>query len=218
MAKSLNDLITMLRNVTGRIDDSDPQFTNQIMGQYLTDFIQLDSTQDVRLFQQATWWEFTIDENSDNPYPVNLQTIELTSGAVGASTIGGPAYADGFIMDWYQDPALFYGYWPETQEYTPTRPTAVLYYNNTLTFRNPPNQEYLIKIQAYEVAVGFVDGTMTHDYMYRYYVYGAALNIFSDYGEMDRWNETFRAFTRFRALVYGRTNLQYQQQRPLPQF
>jgi hypothetical protein len=219
MAKSAADLIDILRNVTGRVDASDPLFTDEIMLQRINDFIQLSSTQDIRIFKNKTWYEFTLGVNSPDPFPVDLQSIVLIDGSVGASTIEPPAYADGFYVFWYQSPAEFYGIWPETQTYQPQRPTYVLYYNNELTFRGPPNKDYLIKIAAYRVEVAVnPDGVLNADYLYRYVTYGAALDLFSDFGEMDKWNEVYPAFQRYRALVYARTNQQYQNQRTSPEF
>lgn len=212
MAIPVSDLITILRNVTGRVDSSDPLFTDPIMIQYLNGFIVQESTQDIRIFKNKTWWEFQYGPTDLNPYPVDLQ-------ALGFSTIEPPAYADGFYIFWYQDPAEFYGIWPETQTYQPQRPTYVLYYNNELTFRGPPNTTYNIKIAAYREELQITEGgNLTADYLYRYIAYGAALDIFSDYGELDRWNEIFPVFKRYRALVYARTGQQYQNQRPSPEF
>lgn len=219
MAKTAADLILILRNVTGRVDASDPLFTDTIMLQYLQDFTQLQSTQDIRIFKNRTWWEFNLDPDiSPDPYPVNLQDIVLIDGQVGASTIEPPCYADGFPVFWYQDPTEFYAIWPETQTYQPQRPTYVLYYNNELTFRGPPDKETLIKIAAYQVEIQITNGVLNQDYLYRYICYGAALDIFSDFGEMDKWREIFPAYQRYRALVYSRTYSQYQNQRPSPEF
>lgn len=223
MGKSALDLVQIVRNVTGRVDPSDPQFTNEIMIQYLQDFIQLQSTQDVRLFKNYTWWEFeqgvsvppVLVSDVDpypNPLPVDLQ-------ALGYSTIGPIAYADGFQMAWYQNPAEFYAIWPEFHTYQPQRPTGVLYYNNTLTFRGPPDITYDIKISAYQVEIEIDPTTgLNQDYLYRYLCYGTALDIFSDFGEMDKWREIYPAYQRYRALVYSRTYSQYQNQRPMPEF
>lgn len=218
MAKSVNDLIQILRNVTGRVDNSDPLFTNEIMLQYLQDFTRLQSTQDVRLYKNKTWYEFTLSTSSPDPFPVVLQDIVLINGHVGASTIEPPCYADGFTVFWYESPAEFYGIWPETQTYQPQRPQYVLYYNNELTFRGPPDKDYLIKMAAYQVEVEITSDGINEDYLYRYICYGAALDIFSDFGEMDKWREIFPVFQRYRALVYSRTNSQYQNQRPSPEF
>jgi hypothetical protein len=219
MAKSVNDLILILRNVTGRVDENDPLFTNPIMRQYLIDFMQLQSTEDIRIFKNKTWYEFTFGPTDPNPFPIDLQTIVLANGTIGASTIEPPAYADGFFVFWYQSPLEFYQIWPETQTYTPQRPTYVLYYNNELTFRGPPNKDYAIKIAAYQVEADFNDDDiLRQDYLYRYIVYGAALDIFADFGELDKYNQIFPVFMRYRALVYSRTNSQYQNQRPAPEF
>lgn len=225
MAKSLADLILILRNVTGRVDASDPQFTDEIMAQYLQDFIQLQSTQDIRIFKNKTWYEFNLATTDPDPLPVNLQEIVLINGNVGASTLEPPCYADGFPVFWFQDPAQFYAIWPETQTYQPQRPTYVLYYNNELTFRGPPDKNYLIKIAAYQVELQITNADysapytgLQQDYLYRYICYGAALDIFSDFGETDKWRDIFQMYTRYRALVYSRTYSQYQNQRPSPEF
>lgn len=213
MAQTAADLILILRNVTGRVDASDPQFTDEIMLQRINDFIVQSSTQDVRLFKNRSWWEFILTAADPDPFPVDLQ-------ALGFSTIEPPAYADGFYIFWYQSPADFFRIWPETQTYTPSRPTYVLYYNNELIFRNPPNKDYDIKIAAYhvELEVDPATGLLRQDYLYRYVTYGAALDLFADYGEMDKYAEIYPAYTRYRALVYARTNQQYQNQRTGPDF
>ena len=97
MAKSAADLIQILRNVTGRVDASDPQFTDEIMLQYLQDFISLLSSQDVRLFKNYTWYEFAYGPSDLNPLPIVLQDLVLVNGNVGATTIGPAYYAD---RDW----------------------------------------------------------------------------------------------------------------------
>ncbi len=226
MPKSVADLITIVRNVTGRVDASDPLFTDDIMTQYLQDFIQLQSTQDIRIFKNKTWFEFILDPTSPDPYPINLQEIVLVNGNMGASTIEPPCYADGFPVFWYQSPQEFFQIWPETQVYTPQRPTYVLYYNNQLIFRGPANKSYLIKIEAYQVELQLTNADyqpgaysgLQQDYIYRYVCYGTALDIFSDFGEMDKWRDIYPAYQRYRALVYSRTYSQYQNQRPSPEF
>lgn len=218
MAKTGPELIQILRNVTGRVDASDPLFTDAIMLQYLQDFIQLLATQDVRLYKNKTWYEFTYGPGNADPFPVDLQEIVLINGHVGASTIEPPCYADGFTVFWYESPQEFYGIWPETQTYQPQRPTYVLYYNNELTFRGPPDRDYLIKMAAYQVELEITSDGLNQDYLYRYICYGAALDIFSDFGEMDKWRDIYPVFQRYRALVYSRTNSQYQNQRPSPEF
>lgn len=224
MPKSGAEIIQIVRNVTGRVDASDPLFTDTVMLGYVNDFLNLEMPQDARLFENKTWWEFTIDELTVDPLPVDL-------AALGYSTIGPPAFVwvdnevspsqiTRFALWWYQDPAVFYAKWPQVTGATPQRPQDVLYYNNTLTFRGPPNQEYVIQIQAnrIEAVLSSPSDEITNSYFWRYVAYGAAMDIFSDYGEMDKYNQTMPAFMRYRSMMYMRTNQQYQNQRPYPTF
>lgn len=212
MAKDGNAIINIVRNVTGRVDSNDDLFSNSVILGYINDFLNLIMPQEVRLYENKTWWEFTIDQTSDDPFPVDLQ-------ALGYTTIGPLAYIDGFNLDWYQNPAVFFGRWPETQTYTTQRPTDVLWYNNELVFRGPPDQSYSVKISAYAVEAEITEGTnIESDYFWRYVAYGAALDLFSDYGEMDQYEKYYPAFNRYRGLVYARTNQQLSNERTLPRF
>lgn len=224
----LANIIQIIRNVTGRVDLNDPAFTDPIMIDYLNAFLQQEHPQEVRLFQNQTWWDFSIDPTTLDPLPVDLD-------ALGFSTINDPAYIsyttganDSFRLFWYEDPKQFYARWPWNEVFTPQMPTAVLYYNNELTFRGPPDQEYQIRIAAYRIDYSFVGGTNTNEnsilsnvpqaYLTRYLAYGTALDILADYNEMDKYNEVFQVYRRYRGQVLARTWDQYQSQRIAPQF
>jgi hypothetical protein len=217
-----------MRNVTGRVDRNDPAFTDPIMIDYLNAFLQQEHPQEVRLFQNQTWWDFSIDDTTEDPLPVDLD-------ALGFSTINAPAYVGyttepytSFTLFWYLDPKQFYARWPWEQVFTPQMPTAVLYYNNTLTFRGPPDQEYNIRISAYKIDYSFAGGTNTNAgsiladvpvaYLTRYLAYGASLDILADYNEMDKYNEVFQVYRRYRGQVLARTWQQYESQRTAPDF
>ncbi len=216
-------VIEILRNTTGRVDASDPLFTDTRMLEYLNEFIVNQSSIDVRLFKNYTWWEFSIDTTTLNPLPVDLQ-------ALGYTTISDPAYCSGptqpdpiypnsWSLFWYQDPAQFYYKWPNYEQFTPQRPTDVLYFNNELTFRGPPDQLYYIKIQAYKYELTLPEnGNIPFDYLYRYLAYGTSLDIFSDYGEMDRYNEVMPVFKKYRGLVQAVTWQQFITCRTAPQW
>lgn len=215
---STSQVIEIARNVTGRVDSSDPLFTDAQMLERLNQFIVNQSSIEVRLFKNYTWYTFPTVSGQD-VYPIDLQTIVLDNGNAGASTISSPIYVDGFVTFWYQDPREFYYIWPETQTYTPTRPTHVLYYNNELIFRAPPDDTYTVKLQAYSNEIEFpAEGEIPANYLYRYIAYGMALDIFSDYGEMDKYNEIFPVFRRYRALVQSRTWQQFINERTAPQW
>lgn len=228
LPQSTGSVIQIMRNVTGRVDRNDPAFTDPIMIDYLNAFVQQEHPQEVRIFQNQTWWDFTIDPTTQDPLPVDLD-------ALGFSTINAPAYVgytteplSSFRLWWYLDPAQFYSRWPWEQVFTPQMPTYVLYYNNELTFRGPPDQVYNIRISAYKIDYSFAGGTNTNSssilanvpvaYLTRYFAYGAALDILSDYGEMDKYNEVFQVYRRYRAQVLARTWNQYESQRTAPDF
>lgn len=221
-------IIQIMRNVTGRVDKNDPAFTDSIMFDYLNAFVQQEHPQEVRLFQNQTWWDFTIDPTTADPLPVDLD-------ALGFSTINSPAYVGyttppftSFTLFWYENPKQFYARWPWTQVFTPQMPTDVLYYNNELTFRGPPDQTYNIRISAYKIDYSFIGGSNTNQgsilqvvpqaYLTRYFAYGAALDILSDFGEMDKYQEVFQVYRRYRAQVLARTWNQLQTQRIAPDF
>jgi hypothetical protein len=228
LPQSTSSVLQILRNVTGRVDQNDPAFTNQIMIDYLNAFLQQEHPQEVRIYQNQTWWDFTIDETTVNPYPVDLD-------ALGFSTINAPAYIaydapnpTSFPLFWYQSPSDFYARWPWQAVFTPQMPTYVLYWNNELTFRGPPDREYNVRISAYKIDYSFSGGSNTNEgseleivpnaYLTRYLAYGAALDILSDYGEMDKYNEVFQVYRRYRAQVLARTWNQWQSQRTGPDF
>ena len=235
------NIIQIMRNVTGRVDSTDPAFTNPIMIDYLNAFLQQEHPQELQIFENRTWWDFTIDATSQDPYPVDLDGL-------GFSTINSPAYIsytnpalnpNTFRLFWYENPGQFYARWPWNNIFTPQQPTAVLYYNNELTFRGPPDREYNIRISAYKIDYSFSGGSNNNAgsvlsgtgdvntpqlsntpraYLTRYLAYGASLDILSDYGEMDRYNEVFQVYRRYRGQVLARTWDQLSSQRTAPDF
>ncbi len=221
-------VIQIMRNVTGRVDKNDPAFTDPIMFDYLNAFVQQEHPQEIQIFQNRTWWDFSINELTENPLPVDLD-------ALGFSTINAPAYIGyttgaltSFPLFWYLDPKQFYARWPWQQVFTPQMPTDVLYYNNELTFRGPPDQTYNIRISAYKIDYSFAGGSNTNEgsilanvpvaYLTRYFAYGASLEILSDFGEMDKYNEVFQVYRRYRGQVLARTWNQLSSQRTAPEF
>lgn len=227
LAQSTASVIQIMRNVTGRVDKNDPAFTDPIMIDYLNAFLQQEHPQEIQIFQNQTWWDFSIDENSIDPFPVDLD-------ALGYSTINAPAYistsspVNSFTLFWYENPKDFYARYPWGQTFTPQMPTSVLYYNNQLTFRGPPDQEYNIRIAAYKIDYSFAGGAnknvgsvlanVPNAYLTRYLAYGASLDILSDFGEMDKYNEVFQVYRRYRGQVLARTWNQLSSQRTGPDF
>jgi hypothetical protein len=207
-----SQVIQIARNATGRVDSNDPLFTDAIMLQRLTDFIQLEKCTDVRIGYNRSWYEMTL-VTGQGTYDINLDNENL-------STINPPAYVDGYEIFWYQDPAAFYRIFPETQTYQETRPQYVLYYNNQLVFRNPPDQDYGFKVASYTVdmAITNLGDSIPQAHWMRYLGYGMSLDIFADYGELDQYNNYFPIFQRYKNMVVAREHQQNMSQRTSPKF
>jgi hypothetical protein len=219
MAKTAYDLIQIMRKATGRMDSSDPLFTDEIMLGYINDFLTLEKSLDLRLKEKRTWWEFVISPTTPNPLPVDLQAPFGAPAGTQFTTIGSFCTADGFEVFWYEDPAQFYAIWPETQPYQPQRPTYVLYYNNELTWRGPPDKEYAIKINAYQIDLPLAaNDSLQADYIWRYVAYGAARDLLNDYREFELVAQNQAAFNDYRSKVYARTYQQQMTQRSTPRF
>ncbi len=236
LTQNADRVIQIMRNVTGRTDKQDPAFTDPIMYDYLNMFLQVEHPQEARLFEDNTWWNFSIDPTTPNPYPVNLDDL-------GFSTIGPLAYVtypptvnggnpNTFKLFWYQDPGDFYYRWPYATVFTPQMPTYVLYWANELTFMGPPDQTYNVRIQAKKIQIYFggdlagnknpppqiAQTQVMPAYLMRYLAYGASLEILSDYGEMDRYNEVFQVYRRHKGQVLARTWDQLSSERTNPDF
>lgn len=232
LQESGSTVIQIMRNVTGRVDKNDPAFTDEIMYNYLNMFLQGQHPTECRLFEDNTWWDFTLSPTDADPKAVDLDGL-------GYSTIGPLAYIaypsptyNTFKLFWYEDPGSFYYRWPWHNTFTPQQPTYVLYYDNSLTFRGPPDQVYDVRIQAKKIKIYFAGGSnklpdnpgpqgetnVMPAYLVRYLAYGASLDILSDFGEMDKYNEIFPVYRRYKGQVMARTWDQLNSERTAPDF
>lgn len=232
MVKYVSDALTIMRKVTARVDAGDQQFTNEIMVGYLNDFYQLVMPQELKLYEDLGFMTFTIEQgqdtvyvalNADNNFTADNSPAVVDSNGKFWNVIGPPAYIGGYHLFWYEDPTAFYNIWPETQTYQQTRPQYVLYWDDKLVFRAPPNQQYQVKIAGYRtnpalVLNAEVDSQIDLDYWWRYIAYGAALDLLADYGETAVYNDTYPIFLRYKDLVTARTYIQQNQKRTNPSF
>ncbi len=239
-----SNILQILRNVTGRVDKNDPAFTDAIMIDYLNAFLQQEHPQELQIFENRTWWDFDLLTTDPDPFPVDLDALGFSSinapAYISLPNPPPPPYnPNTFQIFWYENPQQFYAKWPWNAIFTPQMPTYALYYNNEITFRGPPDRAYKVRIAAYKIDYSFAGGTLTNAgsvltgtgvpnapglinvpraYLTRYLAYGAALDILSDYGEMDKYNEVFQVYRRYRAQVTARTWNQLQSQRTAPDF
>lgn len=90
-------------------------------------------------------------------------------------------------------------------------PRAILYYNNTLTLRCPPAQQYLVELDAYLTPAAFVSTVQSipFAYMSEYIARGAARKILSDTGDIDQFMFYEPLFKEQELLVWKRSQRQW---------
>lgn len=90
-------------------------------------------------------------------------------------------------------------------------PRAVLFWNNTLIFRSPPDQQYLVEIDAYLSPAAFLSTgqAIQFGYMSEYIARGAARKILSDTGDVEQFNFYEPLFREQEILVWKRSQRQF---------
>jgi hypothetical protein len=233
MAQTLSDVLRIMRLAIARRNANDPDASDGTLLQYISDFINLIMTDDVRLFEQFGTYSFKIDDtNTTGVYEFNQ--ITQLSGSTVWSSISGEAFISlsnppAGSVSWnrlqvVQDPGFFYQYWGVNNEsvLTPGFPTMMLFYGTQLVFRTIPNTEYNVYLYGYKVVPEFAstgDPTLPFDYWLRYLAYGAALNYARDY----RFDAEKRAllekdFAHERKLILAHTHNQIKTSRAYPRF
>jgi len=90
-------------------------------------------------------------------------------------------------------------------------PRAILYYNNTLTLRSPPDRQYLVEIDAYLSPAAFLntEEAIPFGYMAEYLARGAARKILSDTGDTEQFVFYEPLFKEQELLVWKRSQRQF---------
>jgi hypothetical protein len=90
-------------------------------------------------------------------------------------------------------------------------PRAILYFNNTLTIRDPPNSQYLVEIEAYLSPAAFFSTSQSipFAYMTEYISKGAARKLLSDTGDWDQFDRYEPLFLEQEMLVWKRSQRQF---------
>lgn len=90
-------------------------------------------------------------------------------------------------------------------------PRGVLFTNNTLIFRSPPDQQYLVELDAYLSPAGFLatNQAIQFGYMCEYIARGAARKILSDVGDVEQFQFYEPLFIEQERLVWKRSQRQF---------
>lgn len=86
-------------------------------------------------------------------------------------------------------------------------PRAALFYNNTLTLRSPPSQQYLVEVDAYLTPAAFLvtSDAIPFGYMAEYIARGAARKILADTGDIEQFQFYEPLFREQEILVWKRS-------------
>jgi hypothetical protein len=95
--------------------------------------------------------------------------------------------------------------------YNPGLPRAVLFYNNTLTLRNPPDIQYMVELEAYLTPAAYLNSgnAIQFAYMSEYIARGAARKILADTGDSEQFAFYEPLFKEQEILVWKRSQRQF---------
>jgi hypothetical protein len=90
-------------------------------------------------------------------------------------------------------------------------PRSVLFYNNTLTFRSPPDRGYKVELDAYLTPAAYLstEASIEFGYMSEYFARGASRKILSDIGDWDQFQAYEPLFKEQESLVWKRSQRQF---------
>lgn len=90
-------------------------------------------------------------------------------------------------------------------------PRALLFYNNCITIRPPPNTQYLVELDAYLTPAAFLNSSsaIPFAYMAEYLARGAARKILSDTGDIEQFQFYEMLFIEQERLVWKRSQRQF---------
>ena len=90
-------------------------------------------------------------------------------------------------------------------------PRSVLFYNNTLTLRSPPDKQYLVELDAYLTPAAFLStgSALPFGYMAEYIARGAARKILADTGDVEQFQFYEPLFREQENLVWKRSQRQW---------
>lgn len=90
-------------------------------------------------------------------------------------------------------------------------PRGILFYDNTITFRSPPDKQYLVELDAYLTPAGFLatSQAIQFAYMCEYLARGAARKILADTGDIEQFQFYEPLFKEQESLVWKRSQRQF---------
>jgi len=103
----------------------------------------------------------------------------------------------------------------QTVPYQPSRPQAILFYDNKFTVRPVPDRVYPIVMEVYKQPIELLDNTSVPelDQWWQYIAYGAAKKVFDDRLDTESIQQIMPEFKQQERLVLRRTIVQQSKER-----
>lgn len=147
-------------------------------------------------------------------------TINVDSTGFGAYTSGGTATSLNNVINYFTGEVLitFPTAVPDGNNinvscyfFQTGLPRSVLFYNNILTFRSPPADQYIVELDAYLTPAAFLNSSaaLPYAYMSEYIARGAARKILSDTGDVEQFMFYEPLFKEQELLVWKRSQRQW---------
>jgi len=219
---SLGDIKTKIRNITGYLDTEDLSDADIVKS--INRYYQLSFPLEVQPLELQNWFEFDLIVGTDE-YDLTTQTDSTTSNtfADGYLTIAYPFTVDGYNVNVCENPQRFYCKWPETTTYDQTRPTDVLYYNQKLLFRAPPDDSYSVKFSTTIKPNAFPNVDPDNEYPIQeewgpIIAYGTAIEIAEDNSDIETVQKISLRHEEIKNRLMRKVNFQYDIQRSYPKF
>lgn len=219
MAKTYNDVVTLMRRIIGENDGDDPDATDDLLLTFVADFLKLVMGQEIKSFDLFTFFEFSTVVGQE----------DYTFKGEGFTNLFPPIYVidsnnSDTQMNYFQNPELFFDRNPvDNANQDNSRPNDFLFFNNEIKIRPAPDAVYTIKVRAYkEVTIpslgGSLDGTQDifQEYFFYYLAYGAALDYLAAFGQLEEYGQVEPIYKRYRNLVLMRKAQQATTQRSIP--
>lgn len=140
-------------------------------------------------------------------------TVDYVSGAVSVSFPTAPAANTNITAT--------------CQQYISNRPQGILFFDNKFTLRSVPDQVYKVTLEGIRIPIALeldlIDPADSTDLPYRtdmgpLIAFGASLEIFSDFNQMDQYQQYLVQYNRYKDISMQDTYEEYMYERAIPKF
>lgn len=216
---TLGNIKTKIRYLIGAKNDK--SFTNIMLLNYINRYYTLIFPLEVQPLELQTWFSFDTVDGTDE-YNLWSQT-DTTSGQTfedGYLTLSKPITADGYNVRLWMNPEEFYAKWPAITTYEESRPQDVLYYDQSLIFRAPPDDAYTMYFASIKKPESLSDDTdyPTQEEWGPTIASGASLEALEDMQNSERAAEVMQIHERNKNILMRKVHNQYSEYRSIPSF